>query len=89
VQTIDRDRNPRLHAIVSAFERKTGCPLVLNTSYNVRGEPIVHSLADAYRCFLATGMDALVLESFVLLKEEQPSAELFDQKAHLEQFPLD
>jgi carbamoyltransferase len=89
VQTIDPERNPRFHGIVSAFKRKTGCPVVINTSVNVRGEPIVNTAQDAYRCFMATHMDALVIERFVLLKEQQPNAEAFDRSAYLREFSLD
>jgi carbamoyltransferase len=89
VQTIDVERNPRFHAIVSAFARKTGCPLVINTSFNVRGEPIVNTPADAYRCFMATDIDALVIERFVMLKPEQAGAALADRNAYLSQFEPD
>ena len=71
VQTIDAERHPLYHQLVSAFSSRTGCPMVVNTSFNVRGEPIVCTPADAYRCFMATEMDVLVLEDLVLLKEEQ------------------
>jgi carbamoyltransferase len=71
------------------FEEKTGCPVIINTSFNVRGEPIVCSPDHAYRCFLGTHMDALVLERFVLLKEEQPNAADVNNKEYLEQFRLD
>lgn len=71
IQTVDPGRNPRLHALLRAFDRLTGCPVLVNTSFNVRGEPIVNTPHDAYRCFLGTGMDALVLEDVVLLKERQ------------------
>ncbi|HVR29951.1 MAG TPA: carbamoyltransferase [Thermoanaerobaculia bacterium] len=74
VQTVDAGRNPRYTRLLEAFERKTGCPVLINTSFNVRGEPIVCTPEDAYRCFLATGMDALVLEDFLLVKEEQPAS---------------
>ncbi|MEZ4337842.1 MAG: carbamoyltransferase C-terminal domain-containing protein [Sandaracinaceae bacterium] len=89
VQTVDEDRHPRFARILRAFERRTGTPLMINTSFNVRGEPIVCTPEDAYRCFMATNMDALVLEGFVLLKEDQPNAETFDTDAHLSQFALD
>jgi carbamoyltransferase len=89
VQTIDLERNPRFHAIVSAFARKTGCPVVINTSFNVRGEPIVNTPVDAYRCFMATDMDALVIENFVLLKPDQPSSARPDRNAYLAQFAPD
>ena len=61
--------------IIDAFRRKTGCPVIVNTSFNVRGEPIVCTPEDSYRCFMRTEMDALVLESCVLLKAEQPPYE--------------
>ena len=89
VQTVDGARSPRFYRILKAFEERTGCPLVINTSFNVRGEPIVGSPEDAYRCFLATHMDALVLEDCILLKEEQPVGHAFDREAYLGQFQLD
>jgi carbamoyltransferase len=89
VQTVDAERNPRLHALLSRFYERTGCPLVINTSFNVRGEPLVHTPADALRCFLATGMDALVIEDFVLYKREQPAAAAVDPAAHLAAFAPD
>ena len=74
VQTVDAERSPRFHALIRAFERLTGCPMLVNTSFNVRGEPIVCSPADAYRCFMRTGMDALVLGPFLLSKTAQRTA---------------
>jgi carbamoyltransferase len=71
-QTVDASRNPRFHALLRAFYEQTGCPVLVNTSFNVRGEPIVCTPADAYRCFLATDMDALVLEDFLLVKTSPP-----------------
>jgi carbamoyltransferase len=73
VQTVDAVRSPRFRAILQAFEERTGCPLLVNTSFNIRGEPIVHSPGDAYRCFMLTDMDVLVVEKFLLRKERQPS----------------
>ncbi|HUK35433.1 MAG TPA: carbamoyltransferase C-terminal domain-containing protein, partial [Vicinamibacterales bacterium] len=73
IQTVRRDTNPVYYDIIDAFYRKTGCPVIVNTSFNVRGEPIVCTPEDAYRCFMRTNMDALVLENFVLLKEDQPA----------------
>ena len=70
LQTVDADRNPRFYHLLEAFERRTGCPVLVNTSFNVRGEPIVCTPEDAYRCFLATGMDALVMEDIVVAKDE-------------------
>ncbi|MFA6467264.1 MAG: carbamoyltransferase [Bacteroidota bacterium] len=72
IQTVHRETNPRFHELLTAFNNKTGCPVVVNTSFNVRGEPIVESPEDAYRCFMRTEMDVLVLGDFVLLKSEQP-----------------
>jgi len=89
VQTVDAERHPRLRGILKAFEGRTGCPVLINTSFNVRGEPIVCTPEDAYRCFMATNMDALVLEGFVLLKSEQPDAPDVDRDAYLSQFALD
>jgi len=75
VQTVHEDTNARYHHLLSAFERKTGCAVLVNTSFNVRGEPIVCTPEDAYRCFMRTEMDVLVLENFVLLKEDQKPLE--------------
>src|SRR5438270_9360339 len=69
LQTVDAERNPRFHALLRAFHALTGCPVLVNTSFNVRGEPIVCTPDEALRCFGATEMDALVLEDFVLDKE--------------------
>jgi carbamoyltransferase len=72
IQTVDRLTNPAYHALIAEFERITGCPVLVNTSFNVRGEPIVCSPADAYRCFMRTDIDWLVLGSFLLDKRAQP-----------------
>ncbi|NIR41490.1 MAG: hypothetical protein GWN79_26520, partial [Actinobacteria bacterium] len=72
VQTVAPDRNPRLHEILTAFEARTGCGVLINTSFNVRGEPIVCTPEDAYRCFMRTEMDVLVLEDHILHKDAQP-----------------
>jgi carbamoyltransferase len=71
VQTVDPERSPHLFRILAAFYEKTGCPVLVNTSFNVRGEPIVCTPQDAYRCFMRTGMDLLVLEDRLLWKNEQ------------------
>ena len=89
VQTIDRERNPRFYGIAQAFKRLTGSPVLINTSFNVRGEPIVNTPSDSYRCFMHTNMDALVLENFVLLKREQPEAKEIDVAAYLAEFGND
>lgn len=70
VQTVDAGRNPGLHALLRAFERRTGCPVLVNTSFNVRGEPIVNTPAEAIRCYLATGMDALALGGHLFEKPD-------------------
>ncbi len=75
IQTVDADTNPLFHELLHAFDRLTGTPVLINTSFNVRGEPIVGSPADALRCFLETGMDMLVIDRFILRKAAQPSAE--------------
>lgn len=72
IQTVDADRNPDLHRLLGAFDELTGCPVLVNTSFNVRGEPIVATAEDAYRCFMATDMDWLLLDDCLLSKAEQP-----------------
>jgi carbamoyltransferase len=75
LQTVHKETNPRFHRLIETFAERTGCPMVVNTSFNVRGEPIVATPEDAYRCFMRTEMDALVLENCLLLKPEQPATE--------------
>ena len=89
VQTIDEERHPRFYRILQAFKAKTGSPVLINTSFNVRGEPIVNTPEDAYRCFMHTNMDALVLEDCILLKQDQPDAKEIDLEAYLAEFSLD
>lgn len=72
VQTVHKETNPRYHELISRFEALTGCPVLVNTSYNVRGEPIICTPEDAYRCFMRTNMDVLVMEDIVIYKKEQP-----------------
>jgi carbamoyltransferase len=74
IQTVHRETNPRFHELIRRFEALTGCPLVVNTSFNVRGEPIVCTPDDAYRCFMRTEIDYLVIENFMLAKTEQPAS---------------
>jgi len=71
IQTVDHDTNPRYYGLLKAFEAKTGCGVLVNTSFNVRGEPIVQSPSDAYRCFMRTEMDLLVMGNFLLYKTDQ------------------
>jgi carbamoyltransferase len=73
IQTVHEETNPRYHALLKAFEARTGCGVLVNTSFNVRGEPIVGSPTDAYRCFMRTEMDYLVVENFLLDKTQQPT----------------
>jgi carbamoyltransferase len=89
VQTVDANRHPAYYRLIKKFYERTGCPVIINTSFNVRGEPIVLSPEDAHRCFMATNMDALVVEKFVLLKEEQPHAQEHEIDEYLAQFQLD
>jgi carbamoyltransferase len=90
IQTVDEARNPRFYRLLEAFDRLTGCPVLVNTSFNVRGEPIVCTPEDAYRCFLATDMDVLVLEDVVVAKDTAArEAGLEAREAYLAQFQLD
>jgi carbamoyltransferase len=89
VQTIDRERDGRFYQLVKTFERMTGCPVIINTSFNVRGEPIVHTPAHAFRCFMATDIDVLVVERAVLVKSEQPASAQVDRKAYVGAFQPD
>jgi carbamoyltransferase len=71
IQTVHSDKSPYFHALISKFKEKTSCPIVVNTSFNVRGEPIVCSPTDAFKCFMGTDLDLLVISNFLLIKEEQ------------------
>ena len=71
IQTVHKDTNPRYYALISKFKEKTGCPLIVNTSFNVRGEPIVCAPIDAFKCFMGTEMDTLAIGNYLLHKEEQ------------------
>ena len=85
IQTVDRETHPLYHDLISAFCRKTGCPVIINTSFNVRGEPIVCTPEEAYRCFMRTEMDYLVLGHFLIAKSEQKKpAEGTDWKKEFE-----
>jgi carbamoyltransferase len=75
VQTVDIETNPEYHALISAFDALTGCPMLVNTSFNVRGEPIVCSPQDAYRCFMRTEMELLVLEDVLVWRHQQAPLE--------------
>jgi carbamoyltransferase len=87
VQTVDRETNPNYYDLIAEFERQTGCGVVVNTSFNVRGEPIVCTPADAYRCFMRTHIDCLVMGPFLIDKGDQP--EWKETEEWREQFQLD
>ena len=90
MQTVDAGHHPRFRRIGERFKERTGTPVLINTSFNVRGEPMVNTPADAYRCFMATGMDALVLESCLLLKEDPaPRPRPSTPRRTLAEFALD
>jgi carbamoyltransferase len=84
IQTVHRENNPRYHKLLSVFKSRTGCPVLVNTSFNVRGEPIVCTPEDAFRCFMGTGIEALAIGNCFLRKEDQPPSlkenytEMFD-----------
>ena len=71
IQTVHSDTNPRYHALLSKFKEKTGCSLVVNTSFNVRGEPIICNPTDAFKCFMGTELDVLAIGNYLLRKEQQ------------------
>jgi carbamoyltransferase len=87
LQTVNAADNPDFHALLSEFDRQTGCAVLVNTSFNVRGEPIVESPADAYQCFMRTDMDVLVIENFLLRKRDHPK--FADAENWREKYALD
>jgi carbamoyltransferase len=87
VQTVHEQSNPRFHALLKAFKARTGCSVLVNTSFNVRGEPIVGSPEDAYRCFMRTEMDCLVVENYLMKKPDQPEWKKDD--SWMDEFELD
>jgi carbamoyltransferase len=88
IQSVSAATNPRYHGVIKAFEERTGYGIIINTSFNVRGEPIVCTPEDAYRCFMRTEMDFLVLGNHILDKTAQPAMDLA-KEAWQEEFPLD
>ena len=86
IHTVKKETNPKYHALISKFKEKTGCSVVVNTSFNVRGEPIVCSPEDAFKCFMGTGLDLLVVGNFVLRKDQQDKTLVVDYK---EKYVLD
>ncbi|MCM3871123.1 MAG: carbamoyltransferase [Pyrinomonadaceae bacterium] len=89
IQTVRREDHPAYYDVIAAFERQTGCPVVVNTSFNVRGEPIVCTPEQAYTCFMRTEMDCLVMEDYIITKEERGEGALIDDMAWQEEFQLD
>ncbi|MDD5026169.1 MAG: carbamoyltransferase [Candidatus Peribacteraceae bacterium] len=89
IQTIRRDQNPKYHDLIKAFADRTGCPVIINTSFNVRGEPIVRSPEDALNCFLHTHMDYLVLGNCLLSKENMSQVSKEAHDAYMKKFTLD
>ncbi len=86
IQTVHRETNPRYHALIDAFKERTGCPVVVNTSFNVRGEPIVCTPEDAFRCFMGSDIELLVVGDCLLRKEDQDPALAKDYR---DKFELD
>jgi carbamoyltransferase len=87
IQSVHLETNPRYHSLIKAFEARTGCGVIVNTSFNVRGEPIVCSPLDAYKCFMRTEMDRLALGNYYLSKENQPTG--IKERLGLEEFAPD
>ena len=87
IQTVNFKTNPRYYSLINEFKKLTGCPIIVNTSFNVRGEPIVCTPQDAYRCFMRTEMDVLVLQNQILFKSEQPKTE--KEEFWMQEFELD
>ena len=84
IQTVNEDTNKRYYDLISKFKEKTGCPVLINTSFNVRGEPIVNTPTDAFNCFMGTNLDILVIEDFILFKNKQDQSLIKDYKNKFE-----
>ncbi|MBX6362398.1 MAG: carbamoyltransferase [Gemmatimonadetes bacterium] len=89
IQTVDEERHGRFYRLLRRFHEATGCPTIVNTSFNIRGEPIVCTPEDAFRCFMATDMDCLVLENHLVVKEQQPTDWLRSREAYMARYELD
>jgi len=89
VQTVHRETNPRYYKLIETFYNATGCPLIINTSFNVRGEPIVCSPSDAFLCFMNTDMDLLAVDNYLLDKEEQKNVNMKEISKKIIDFDLD
>jgi carbamoyltransferase len=84
IQTVHKETNSRYYDLLKEFKKNTNCPVLVNTSFNVRGEPIVCSVTDAFNCFMGTNLDILVIEDFILFKEQQDKSLLKDYKNKFE-----
>ena len=84
IQTVHKETNPKYHQLINEFKKITNCPILVNTSFNVRGEPIVCSVEDAFNCFMGTNLDILVIEDFILFKEDQDKSLVKDYKNKFE-----
>ena len=84
IQTVHKKTNPRYHDLIKEFKKNTNCPVLVNTSFNVRGEPIVSSIEDAFNCFMGTNLDVLVIEDFILYKDQQDKSLVKDYKNKFE-----
>ena len=84
IQTVHKETNPKYHQLITEFKKITNCPVLVNTSFNVRGEPIVCSVEDAFNCFMGTNLDILVIEDFILFKEDQNKSLVQDYKNKFE-----
>lgn len=89
VQTVDEKRHGRFYRLIKEFKHQTGCSVIINTSFNIRGEPIVCTAEDAFRCFMATEMDMLVLENCIVRREDQPRGNDAERKKYIDSFQLD
>jgi carbamoyltransferase len=89
IQTVDEKRHGRFYRLMKEFKRQTGCGVIINTSFNIRGEPIVCTPQDATKCFLATDMDMLVLENCILYKKDQKGIDEETKKKYIQSFSLD
>ncbi|MDC1067766.1 carbamoyltransferase [Candidatus Kapabacteria bacterium] len=87
IQTVSKDTNPKYYGLINSFHKKTSCPVLVNTSFNVRGEPIVCTAEDSYKCFMRTEMDVLVIENYIFYKNNQPNYD--DKEKWQEKFRLD
>ena len=84
IQTVHKETNPRYYDLIQEFKKNTNCPVLVNTSFNVRGEPIVCTVEDAFNCFMGTNLDVLVIEDFILFKDQQDKSLIKDYKNKFE-----